>query len=59
LANTEETQPNTTKASNLKHKYAIRGSYVAEINATYFSQTTESWQLNSITVRLSLCLFEY
>jgi len=37
LTNTEETKPNTTKANiHPEHKYAIRGSYIAEIYATYF-----------------------
>jgi len=37
LANTKETKPNTTKANiHLEHKYAIKGSYIAEIANRYF-----------------------
>jgi len=35
LANTEEIKANKTKADILEHN-AIRGSYIAEIDATYF-----------------------
>ena len=37
LANTEKIERNTTQANiHPEHKYAIRGSYIAEIYATYF-----------------------
>jgi len=35
LANTEEIKANKTKADILEHN-TVRGSYIAEINATYF-----------------------
>jgi len=43
LADTKETKPNTRKANiHPEHKYAIRGSYIAEIYVTYFFQNLMS-----------------